>query len=161
MTIDSETLGSLLLLLVGGGLTALGTLLGSWIKRRDVISNRLFESRLEAVDQLWAKLTVLKRMFGAKIGLGQTRWLAERGEEAEAKLEEFRTALDNSQVILDASVVEAFKAIESYFFEILDRDEHRASEYAAELTSLVKSLERSIQANLRKTSHRIRLTVQE
>lgn len=161
MNFDTDLARSLLLLLIGGSLTGIGTLLGSWIKRRDVASNRLFEARLEAVEQLWAKLTGLKRIFGEKIALGQTRWLAERGQTAAAKLEEFRTALDNSQVRLDASVIEAFRALDTYFFEILNLEEHRPSEYAADLKLLFGNLERSVQDNLRRSSHRVTLAIRD
>ena len=77
-------MNDLFLLLLGSLFTLAGVLVKAWIDVASGSSALLFERRLDALQTVWERFNTVRRIYGAKISLGHTPWLAERGDEAKA-----------------------------------------------------------------------------
>lgn len=153
----AAAMDELLLLLLGSLLTLAGVFVKAWIDAASGSSALLFERRLDALHAVWERFNTVRRIYGAKISLGHTRWLAERGDEAKAAVDEFRSAIDNSQITLDASVVAVFYELDQFFYLLLFEDENMPGAYARDLRKLLNRLQEAIQKNMRSHYHQITL----
>ncbi len=108
-----EIIGSAALVLLG----AVISIVSQWVKNlsdRDThSSNRIFEVRLDALNVIWEKFSVALFEFSPSMGLGFANWKDSYFEKADKLRREFRSEVEKRQIVLDKTVIQGFKQIDS------------------------------------------------
>ena len=153
-------------LLILGSLITLGTQVALKLFDRDThASNKVLELRLEALQLVQSKLADALRVFGPAAGMGWERWQEEYGEEAQRAQGEFRLALEQSKMLLDAQITRGFRQLDTDLLlyrdgDLLD-DDNRQLGYARFLREHYRphelELETAVNRRLDSTTHRVEL----
>lgn len=154
---ETETLKDILLLVVGATM-ALGS---SWVKasidRETATSTDVYRQRVQALNEIWRSFLPLRTTFASRITIGHRIWLKKFKETAEKGLEEFRTQIDQNQVILPRVVIMALRDIDAYLFDVLSQEDLKTSDYDVALKEYLKRLTEVVNDSFAKRSHAINL----
>lgn len=133
-------MNEILLLLVGAAIALISSWIKAWIDRETSASTEVYKQRIQALNEIWKSFLPLRTTFAARISLGHEAWLTKYKDGVEKELGEFRAKIDQSQVILPKSVIEALRDLEIYLFDASSRDELKSSDYDATLKKHLKKL---------------------
>lgn len=151
-------LKDVLLFALGSGVTLVVTLASAFLQRLTASSALLFERRLEALNAVWAALVQARSEFTPRVGMGHKNWMELKYKSALSALDRFQRAIEINQVLLDAQVVLALRAIDVYLYTLPDEEDLTASQFVSELRRLTQALESAVQKSMRRITHRVTLT---
>ena len=147
----------ILLLIAGASIALFSTWVKSWIEREAHCSNEIFKQRISCMNQIWSSFYEVKNIFGSKIALGHAKWIAQNHDEALDKLNAFRRAIDESQIVLSQEIIGGFRELDTYLFTLLDDDDQKPSQYVSELNAILEKLSKIINENMDKRVYRVDL----
>ena len=147
----------ILLLIVGASIALFSTWVKSWIEREAHCSNEVFKQRISCMNQIWSSFYEVKNIFGSKIALGHGKWIAQNHDEALEKLNAFRRAIDESQIVLSEEIISGFRELDTYLFVLLGNEDQRPSQYVSELNAILEKLSKVINENMDKRVYKVDL----
>ena len=100
---------------VAGAVSALLIIPKALSDRETHASNRILEMRLQALQNIWDRLNDLIYVVSPSMGMGYEKWHTIHYEEARDIALAFKKEVERQQVILDKSVIDAFKRTYSVF----------------------------------------------
>ena len=152
-----ELVKEILLLITGASLALFSTWVKSWIEREAHCSNEVFKQRISCMNQIWSSFYEVKNIFGSKIALGHVKWVAQNHNEALERLNSFRRAIDESQIVLCQEIISGFRELDTYLFVLLDDEDQKPSQYVSELNAILEKLSKVINENMNKRVYKIDL----
>jgi hypothetical protein len=154
---DEKFLISIISGLVGAIVTLLAVFLTALLGRYTFVSNRVFDLRVEALNNILRAFNEMKGYFAFRQQLGFPKWHMEYREKAIVAIHEFRRAIDNSQIVLPASVFESFREIDSAYYLFLDDEKQNWSELAQKVNLICQRMIPAINRTLRCRTHKVSL----
>ena len=100
---------------IGGVASALLIIPKALADRETHSSNRILEVRLGALQGIWDHLNELIWLVSPSMGMGYEKWHAGHYDAAKQAALDFKKEVERQQIVLDKSVVDAFKQIYSAF----------------------------------------------
>lgn len=146
----------LLLLIAGAGLTLIGAIVKTRLDRRTHFSTRIFELRIEALNQVWQAFNEMKGLYASRFEVGFPRWKDEYRQQAGEALPRFRRAIDNTQVILPAAVIEILRKIDLEYHRY-HRSEDIDVMFHGKVENLLQQLTTVVNETMSKQTHEINL----
>ncbi len=140
--------------LISGLITAL---VKSWIDREAHCSNEVFKQRISCMNQIWSSFYEVKNIYGSKITLGHSKWLAQNRDKALEKLNAFRKTIDESQIVLSHEIISGFRELDTYLFTLLDDEDQKPSQYELDLNEILDKLSKTINQNMYKRVYKVDL----
>lgn len=147
----------ILLLIAGASIALFSTWVKSWIDREAHCSNEIFKQRISCMNQIWSSFYEVKNIFGSKIPLGHAKWVAQNHDEALDKLNAFRRAIDESQIVLGQEIISGFRELDTYLFVLLSDEDQKPSQYVSEINAILEKLSKVINENMDKRAYRVDL----
>ena len=153
----------LLLLIAGAGLTLIGAIVKTRLDRRTHFSTRIFELRIEALNQVWQAFNEMKGLYASRFEVGFPRWKDEYRQQAGEALTRFRRAIDNTQVILPAAVIEILRKIDLEYHRYHRSEDinHRCEDidvmFHGKVENLLQQLTTVVNETMSKQTHEINL----
>lgn len=147
----------ILLLIAGASIALFSTWVKSWIDREAHCSNEIFKQRISCMNQIWSSFYEVKNIFGRKIPLGHAKWIAQNHDEALNKLDAFRRAIDESQIVLGQEIISGFRELDTYLFVLLSDEDQKPSQYVSEINAILEKLSKVINENMDKRAYRVDL----
>ena len=149
----------ILLLIAGASIALFSTWVKSWIEREAHCSNEVFKQRISCMTQIWSSFYEVKNIFGNKISLGHAKWVEQNHDEALQKLNEFRSAIDKSQIVLSQEIVSGFRELDTYLYVLLSEEDQKPSQYVSELNVILEKVSKVINRNMDKRIYKIDLNL--
>lgn len=103
----------ILMLILGASIALISAWVKSRIDREAQCSNEIFKQRVSCMNRIWTSFYDVKEVYASKITLGYTRWAAQKQDTALEKLNTFRRAIDESQIVLSKEIISGFRALEN------------------------------------------------
>ena len=100
---------------VGGAVSALLIIPKALADRSTHSSNRLLEIRLQALQDIWGHLNNLIWLVSPSLSMGYVKWHEEYSDRASQAALDFKKEVERHQIVLDKSVVDAFRQVYSAF----------------------------------------------
>lgn len=100
---------------IGGVASALLIIPKALADRETHSSNRILEVRLNALQGIWDCLNELTWLVSPSLGMGYEKWHEAHYDAARQASLDFKKEVERQQIVLDKSVVDAFKKIYSAF----------------------------------------------
>lgn len=147
----------LLLLIAGAAIALFSAWVKSWIDREAHCSNEVFKQRISCLNQIWSSFFEVKNIYARKIPLGHTDWIAQNRDEVLEKLNTFRKAIDESQIVLSQEIISGFRELDTYLFTHLDDEGQKPSQYVSDLNEILDQLSKVINQNMYKRVYKIDL----
>lgn len=147
----------ILLLIAGASIALFSTWVNSWIDREAHCSNEIFKQRISCMNQIWSSFYEVKNIFGSKISLGHAKWVVHHHDEAREKLDAFRRAIDESQIVLGQEIISGFRELDTYLFVLLSDEDQKPSQYVAEINAILEKLSKVINENMDKRAYKVDL----
>ncbi len=147
----------LLLLIAGAAIALFSAWVKSWIDREAHCSNEVFKQRISCLNQIWSSFFEVKNIYARKIPLGHTDWIAQNRDEVLEKLNTFRKAIDESQIVLSQEIISGFRELDTYLFTLLDDEDQKPFQYVSDLNEILDQLSKVINQNMYKRVYKIDL----
>mgnify|MGYP006443653687 CR=1 FL=1 len=100
------------LILLGAAISLVSLWVKNLLSRDTHASNRIFELRLEAIAEIWAKYIKLYYEVAPVEQLGHGSWKEQHYEKAEELRLVFRKEIENRQVYIDKEVANHFRKMD-------------------------------------------------
>lgn len=152
-------MNELLLLVAGASIALFSTWVKSWIDREAHCSNEIFKQRMSCLNKIWFLFYEVKNIFGKKISLGHSKWVEQDSDEAREKLDAFRRAIDESQIVLGQEIISGFRELDVYLYVLMTDEEQKPSQYISELNEILNKLSKVINKNMDKRVHKVDLNL--
>lgn len=144
----------ILFLVAGALLTLVGTYFKIQFDRRTYCSTRIFELRIEALNQIWQAFNEMKGLYASRIQVGFPQWIQEYQEQAGDALSHFRRSIDNAQVVLPPNVIDVLRKMDEYFYLCLTDEDIRGGEYQGNLMRLLDQLTTEVNESMSKRTQK-------